>query len=232
MLISRRHVLAGTVATAMFPTGSPLAQMRERSFFGRIDITGTLPTNPADVKLVPDVLKLIPTGDYLSSMKALASLDRNPNVPRSSTGEPWNRRWKRTANPLLVQIWRDMGYANRNDCVAWCAVTLGWCLKRGGIKPPPRVESSQSYLGFGKPVTNPQRGDICVFTNYADGTHGHVTIFEQMVSGSSPLLVVGANQELSIPTNCPGNLGVNVVDERTMALKTRGHYLHKYVRPI
>ncbi|QXQ06947.1 CHAP domain-containing protein [Sphingosinicellaceae bacterium] len=232
MLISKRQIVIGATAATLFPSATVFGQER-RDFFGQsVGIKGTLPTDPKDTALVPEVLALIPKGDYMATMLALARLDKNPKAPSNSVGEPWNRRWAKHANPLLVRIWHDMGYIITNDCTAWCAVTLSWCLERGGITPPKHRESSQAFLKFGTPVTTPQRGDICVFTNYGDADHGHVTIFEAMTAGHKSLQVVGANQDISSSvTNCPGNLGTNAIDERPMALKTSGHFLNRYVRP-
>ena len=223
MVISRRGLIfAATAAVAL-----PLPGWASRRVF--IDTLGVKPSLPEDVKRVPAILANLPTDNYLKLMQALANLGATEKP--GSTGEPWNRRWREYANPLLVHIWNEMGYQADTDCTAWCGVTLGWCLKRTGIKPPPDCASSQAYLNYFKETSTPQVGDICVFTNYGDATHGHVTIFENAVPAQKAVRVVGANQSLSIPTNCPGNVGVNVVDERVMALKTAGHFLNKYVRP-
>lgn len=235
MLVSRRQIMAGTTAITLFPSVVLAARASSRSFFGpRVGITGTLPTNPDDEKLVPRVLKEIPTTGHVAAMKALANLHTNPNVPQGSTRELWNRRWRRYANPLLVHIWQEMGYSTHDDCDFWCGVTLGWCLKRSGMAYPPDCARSQAYLTdrHFRQTTAPRLGDLCVFTNINDKNHGHVTIFERALPSQKAVFVVGANQSLSIPTNCPGNLGVNVVDERAMALKTRGHVLNKYMRPV
>ncbi len=234
MFIARRHILVGAAAATVFPATALAATSPRRDFFGWIIGTkGILPQNPADVKLLPQVLNEIPTTDYVAAMKALAGLDKNPRVPKGSTNEPWNRRWRQYANPLLVHIWNEMGYTLKNDCTAWCGVTLGWCLKRCGITPPNDPASSQSYLGWGDtvPLTMPKPGDICVFTDKGDAAHGHVTIFEKDLPAQKSVFVIGANQELSIPTNCPGNLGVNVVDERAMARVTPHHRLNQIRRP-
>ncbi len=235
MLISRRQIVIGAGSAILLPS----AAFAKRDFFNRdprkksVRLLGVQPAKKEDEDLVPRVLEFIPKADYVEAMLALANIHKNPRVPLGSTNEPWNRRWQHFANPLLMHIWKEMGYGYQTDCVFWCAVTLGWCLKRGGKTIPPDVQSSQSFLTYGTKVTTPQRGDICVFTNYGSKGGGHVTIFQKMVPGPKPLFVVGANQELSDPaTNCPGNLGVNVVDERKMALKTGGHYLHAYRRPM
>lgn len=222
MLYSRRQIVMGATATIVLPT----AGLAKRPMF--IDTKGTKPAPLEDQKRAADIISHLPKDTYVNVMAALAALERTETP--GSRGEPWNRRWHQYANPLLVRIWRDMGYSESTDCTAWCGVTLGWCLKRSGWIPPLNCASSQSYLTYGTPVTNPQPGDLCIFTDFGDKSHGHVTIFVKALPTQKSVRVLGANQSLSEPTNCPGNLDVNVIDERTMALQTKGHYLHKYIR--
>jgi len=215
MFMTRRRTLAGVAATALTMNAAQA-------------MMGTKQAPKADQDAARAILSRLPRTGYVAIMQALADLDKTEKW--STHNEPFNRRWQEYANPLLVDIWNEMGYGYTNDCQPWCGITLGWCLKRAGYPVPKDCASSQVYLNYGTRTLNPVRGDICVFTNQNDKSHGHVTIYWDKVDDKN-IRALGANQELSEGTNCPTGGTANVVDLRVMALSTTGHHLNRYVRP-
>lgn len=190
-------------------------------------ILGTLRAPEVDQQAARDILSSLPKSDYFAIMLALANLRQE-----GSTHEPFNRRWKTYANPLLVDIWADMGFPQANDCTSWCGITLAWCLKRDNRPVPKECASSQSYLKYGTAVEtkSPAHGDICVFTDTNDPAHGHVTIYNRTLDDTH-IEVLGGNQRLSDETNCGHDTTANVIDLRSMPLTTGTMSLKGYVRP-
>lgn len=220
MILNRRNVIIGM--------GS-VGAMAATSVLGSNSLMqGTLPAPQADKVAAQEIISRLPKTDYFAIMEALSKLDQTEKW--STNGEPFNRRWRKYANPLLVDIWTDMGQPKATDCTAWCAITLAWCLKRDGRPVPEDCASSQSYLKYGTPIGTPTRGDLCVFTNRGDSAHGHVTIYNRTLDAGH-IEVLGANQGLSDPTNCGANITANVIDLRSMATSTTTHYLNRYIRP-
>lgn len=224
MSLSRRSILASCAALAAPPVNA--LDLKIGSTFPQP--LGTIRPPKSDQDTAQQIIARLPKVDYVAIMSALANLDKTEKW--SSSGEPFNRRWQNFANPLLVMIWNDMGYSYSNDCVPWCGITLGWCLKRDRRPIPKNCASSQSYLSYGVEVTQPKRGDICVFTKRTDTTHGHVTIFYD-VKDAKDVDVLGGNQVLSTSTNCGVGFTANAVDLRSMPLKTETYYINRYVRP-
>jgi hypothetical protein len=107
---------------------------------------------------------------------------------------------------------------------------------RSGLKLPDDPASSQSFLQYGQRVTSPAAGDICVFTDINDHSHGHVSLFV-----SSPSVgfvnVLGGNQAGTSVTNCgPGfrqsKIAVlRMADNEAKNPAVSPHFLAAYVRP-
>jgi uncharacterized protein (TIGR02594 family) len=76
---------------------------------------------------------------------------------------------------------------------AWCAAFVGATLKQSGYEGT-GSNMARSYLDWGQPVDQPQRGDIAVFSRGdPNGPFGHVGFFE----GYNPdgtIRVLGGNQ--------------------------------------
>ena len=198
-------------------------------------LTGIHPALEKDVKAGDAIIAGLPKHDYVAVMRALADLDKTapwsvahrPNNKR----EPFNRRWVYYWNPLLVRIWKEMGYDKPNDCDSFCGVTLGWALKRDGRRPPPDCASSQNYKTYGTPVTAPQLGDLAIYTHRADPGKGHVGIFMAHNSDGT-FQILGANQLMSTDTTCGPGFPANVVDDRKMtSSKTAELFFNRFVRP-
>ena len=237
--MDRRSLILGSVAGAFLLDHWPaFAQSAGPTPEGTI----TPPPSFADIA-EQIVAGIPPTTDYVAIIETLAAL-KSPGAPRGPDGEPYCWRWKKYANPLLVRMWRDMGYHGEvNDCDEWCAIAIGWCLKRSGRDVPSNVESSQAYLkSWGTPVDTPQLGDIVVFTDDSPkrAGHGHVTVFKSQVD-QNHLIGLGGNQDLSMASNCPAGHPVSAIDERPMTMDTRkydaqgkavsGWHVNRYIRP-
>ncbi|WP_156428169.1 hypothetical protein [Novosphingobium sp. FSW06-99] len=193
--------------------------------------------------MAEDVIRTLPvTNDYVAIMEALEALRTNLAF-RSPDGEPFSYRWSNYTNPLILRMWRDMGYKGEStDCSQWCAICLGWALKRSGRDTPADVESSQAFLsGWGTQVAVPISGDIVVFTDDApkDAGHGHVTVFRSQLDANH-IIGLGGNQDLKITSNCP-KVPVSAINEERMPLDTRqydvnnkaisGWHVAAYIRP-
>ncbi len=155
----------------------------------------------ADQEMARQLVSTLPETDYYDILLRLSEIST-----RGSTGESFNSRWRRTSNPLIGLFFQELGYrsAAYDNCVPWCAVALAWCLKRDGRRLPPNPARSQSYLHYGTPVTEPRRGDICIFTEVDNPAEGHVGLFSGFVDGDK-ISVLGGNQKGDEETNCgPG----------------------------
>lgn len=90
------------------------------------------------------------------------------------------------------------GGANLNpQQLAWCAAFVNSTLKQSGL-PTTGSNLARSFLGYGQPVNQPQRGDIAVFSRGdPNGPYGHVGFF----AGYDPqgrIQVLGGNQGNSV----------------------------------
>lgn len=204
MPINRRDILAGAASFAAMPSyADERTEYVEYSFvdYYAPSIKGTLPSLEKDILAAEKLAASMPTNDHLAIMHKLSEI-----TERGSTGELFNMRWKKIANPLIVLFFHDVGYNEKtypNDCTPWCAATVSWCLKRSGKKLPAKPASSQSFLRYGRRVTDPVPGDLCVFTNIGDNALGHVGLF--MARNGDAISVLGGNQSPGSETNCgPG----------------------------
>lgn len=239
MKIGRRDFLAG-LGTCFVTTAEAVESRnlyREYNFkdyFARSE-RGTYPSDPSDIGKATKIANGLVKDDYVKIMRSLSEI-----TEVGSTGEVFNERWQKFANPLIVRFFHDVGYRRTpypGDCTPWCAATTSWCLKRAGYALPPDPASSQSFLskGYGTKVSEPREGDLCVFTDVNDSSHGHIGLFVNLTDGV--LTVLGGNQSGESTTNCgPGyrqskiveaKIPVNAGRKRSVGI----HYLAAYVRP-
>jgi hypothetical protein len=86
------------------------------------------------------------------------------------------------------------GYTH--DTIAWCGLTVGYCMAVNGIKPVFGAKDTDRFLyalawqQFGTAAATPQAGDLLVF-DFGGGDH-HVTLFEQAQGDS--YICRGGNQ--------------------------------------
>jgi uncharacterized protein (TIGR02594 family) len=237
---TRRTFLTGSACTLL---ASPLlAQADDRLEYKEYPFTdwfaprlrGSRDAPQQDIDIANGIANRMPTNDHFEIMRALSGI-----TDVGTTGELFNMRWKTFGNPLIVRFFHDIGYRKTpypGDCTPWCAATVSWCLKRAGKKIPRDPASSQSYLRYGQPVTDPRPGDIVVFTNIGDRAHGHVALF--LSKSSDTVEVLGGNQLGQSETNCgpgyrkskitPVQMAINPTKSRAVSI----HYLAGYFRPV
>lgn len=84
----------------------------------------------------------------------------------------------------------DVGkYLGGRQGLPWCAGFVSYCAKRSGLNIPYTLRA-KDFLKLGKKVSNPQAGDLIVFTHQGGG---HVGIIEKVTK--------------EIITTIEGNLG-------------------------
>jgi uncharacterized protein (TIGR02594 family) len=221
MHVSRRSVIALTTVFASCAVSTRIVGAHQAM------------AESADQEMARQLVSTLPETDYYDILLRLSEIST-----RGSTGESFNSRWRRTSNPLIGLFFQELGYrsAAYDNCVPWCAVALAWCLKRDGRRLPPNPARSQSYLHYGTPVTEPRRGDICIFTEVDNPAEGHVGLFSGFVDGDK-ISVLGGNQKGDEETNCgPGfpksyitfeDVEINAVRRKT----DNGLYLRAIRRP-
>jgi hypothetical protein len=78
-------------------------------------------------------------------------------------------------------------------------------------------------------------GDLCVFTDVGDSTHGHVGLY--VGKNGNTLNVLGGNQSGESATNCGPGYRKSKIDVAEIPINSRRdrsvgvHYLAAYVRP-
>lgn len=98
--------------------------------------------------------------------------------------------------------------------IEWCAAFINAILERHNIPGSDSVSDTplmaRSFLDWGEPVDEPQRGDIVVFRRGGSGWEGHVAIYIGTVerNGRTYYRILGGNQ----------NNSVNVIDYPVSAL--------------
>src|ERR1700733_13607678 len=87
-----------------------------------------------------------------------------------------------------------------HDTIAWCGLTVGYCVAVNGIKPVFGAADTDRFLyalawkQFGTAGDTPQAGDVLVF-DFGGGDH-HVTLFEQAQGDS--YICRGGNQSSQV----------------------------------
>jgi uncharacterized protein (TIGR02594 family) len=106
----------------------------------------------------------------------------------------------------IGQLFPDMATYSRtytNDGIAWCGLTVGYCMAINGIRPVfgqndvDRFLYALAWLEFGTTVTTPQAGDVLVF-DFGGGDH-HVTLYEE--TQGSAYVCRGGNQSNQVKTS-------------------------------
>ncbi len=81
----------------------------------------------------------------------------------------------------------------KEDEIPWCSSFVSWCLEKCGI-PSTHSALAKSYLDYGKEITEPRLGAICVFRRGETG--GHVGFYVSETEDS--IQVLGGNQADSV----------------------------------
>ena len=187
-------------------------------------IVGIFKAPQADYDHADRIISGLPQNSYADTMAGIMNLKDVSDT--HSPHERFNQRWARYGNPLIVRFWEQIGYPPRvDDCEAWCATSLSWCLKRDGRPLPDAPDSSHSFLTYGQPTADPVPGDLCVFIDVGDAGRGHVAIFRGFASPDRKIVrILGGNQGSAGGTNCPGGQGQSLVKEEIAPLTSQPHW--------
>lgn len=136
--------------------------------------------------------------EYMSYLMTIA------NVPsglkdRYGNDETYNERWDKFANPLIRQIFKEIGSPqpiSAGDCTAWCAATVAWCMKKCGYGFAKNMDPivALDWKGYGKEVGSPDVGDLVVFKNIDNPGKGHVGFYNNDNQILDTIKVRGGNQ--------------------------------------
>ncbi len=185
-----------TSATFELLGSSVRADAKEIASLPLYQVYGRVQALREDVDTARKILDGAPNDSPLSVMEYLAAITQV-----STTGEFFNERWGHRANPLIRQMFADIGYAQQEDagdCTPWCAATISWCLQRCKLKIPPNAPVALSFKDYGQEATQTARGDIAVFENRFEKGSGHVGFY--LSEDSASIIVLGANQSQFVKT--------------------------------
>jgi uncharacterized protein (TIGR02594 family) len=172
----------------------------------RMRLYGTKQALDEDVAAAEVVIAAAPHDAPLSVMRYFASL-----TAVGSTGEKFNSRWKEYENPVIVWFFHATGTTPDGDCTSWCAAFLSWTLERCGIASE-HSASSQAYASYGAEANPPAPGDIVVFQNVGDPTHGHVALY--LGETADMVRIIGGNQGDAGPIpSCPKDYPISSIGE-------------------
>jgi uncharacterized protein (TIGR02594 family) len=100
-------------------------------------------------------------------------------------------------NRAAIQDYLKTGGANLDPATtAWCAAFVNSSLGQAGIKGT-GSNLARSFLNFGQPVDQPQKGDIAVFSRGDNPTFGHVGFFDSLTPDGKVRILAG-NQGNSV----------------------------------
>ncbi len=150
-----------------------------------------------DIQVAQKIIAKAPASSPLAVMAYFADLKE-----RGTTGELFNSRWKNYENPVIVWFFHATQTKPTGDCTSWCAAFLSWTLERCGL-PSVHSASSQAYAKFAAEAEEPKAGDVVVFQDVSDTSHGHVALL--LSRKGDTLQVIGGNQgNAGVIAACPG----------------------------
>ncbi len=236
-MIDRRNFLAGVLAFSA--TGARADDQNDYIDYPFVDFfsirtRGPSHSPPPDVAAATRIASLMPSDNHYRAMKSLSEITET-----GSTGEAFNSRWKKVANPLIVLFFHEIGYTEKqmpDDCTPWCAATVAWCLKRTGMSIPSNPALVRSYLHYGNRVDDPMPGDLCIFSGVNNVSLGHMGVYVSHVRDK--VRILGGNQAGHAATECkPGYLQSKICTTEIPINSDRSPsvsvlYLSAYVRPV
>jgi uncharacterized protein (TIGR02594 family) len=113
---------------------------------------------------------------------------------------PYITAWPVRANPVIKGFFVATKQKPFGDTTAWCAAFINYCLIKSSTNKnlpsnssePTKSAASKSFRTWGKETTSPKPGDLVVFINKNDSSHGHVGFF--LAEKDDKILVLGGNQ--------------------------------------
>ena len=212
-MLTRRQIISALVAAPLFEPAALFA--RTNKFFGvptkdiqypkiiaapTEHIQGIYPAQPSDESEAANILLATPSGPTAFDV---ASYFVSGKVPADYLEQrPYSASW----NPLILDFFTATNLRASNDLVPWCAAFVRWCLYRANKKHGDSP-GSQSFLNDGfPPASQPNIGDIVVFTCHrkdtgADTGLGHVG-FLASIPKSGAFNVLGGNQSKAGNSSC------------------------------
>ena len=150
-------------------------------------LKGSIAPSPQEISVAGEILTNTPRDTPFNVFNYLLNI-KEKNIDN----EPYNQRWKKRYNPLIVEFFSQLGNRRITDEVPWCAASLSWAINRCSIKSP-KSARSYDFRNFGTDVSkNPEIGDIVVFKSTLDEFKGHVGIFIE--NSGEDIKVLGGNQ--------------------------------------
>jgi uncharacterized protein (TIGR02594 family) len=71
-------------------------------------------------------------------------------------------------NPRILEYFRATTFPAKEDEIAWCSAFINWCMKQAGISGT-HSAAARSWLTWGKAITVPQIGCVCVIQQKVAG---------------------------------------------------------------
>jgi uncharacterized protein (TIGR02594 family) len=182
-------------ASAEFPFSEEYSFAREQIEKHNL---GDKKPSDASMRIAEEILENLRTTNPYETMKSLMNCKM-----KSAEGLFYSQRWPKDYNPVIETMFENIGYHqdSKNDCDAWCAAAVSYCLFRCNRKFPRNAPATAlAYLHWGDEVNNPTQGDICVFRTKGGG---HVGFYVESLGGNE-FSVMGGNQDQSNPdsTRC------------------------------
>ena len=95
-----------------------------------------------------------------------------------------------THNDRIIEYHSVTTLEAKEDEVPWCSSFVSWCLEKSGISST-KSAWARSYLSYGKEVTDPTYGTICVFSRGENS--GHVGFYFD--EDDTHIHLLGGNQK-------------------------------------
>jgi uncharacterized protein (TIGR02594 family) len=122
------------------------------------------------------------------------------------------------SNPRIEEYHATTNGGRQPDGTAWCAAFVSFCMKNSGnevvTKLNLRSAVAADWLKWGKPITEPTWGAVCVLEKLVDGSTGHVGFLT--ASNETHVTLLAGNQ-----TDADGNKSVN--EQQFSKLKVKGY---------
>lgn len=95
-------------------------------------------------------------------------------------------------NRTIVDYAKEAGFEWVNDeNTPWCSIFANWVAMKAGL-PRSGKANARSWLSVGKEVTEPESGDVVVFSRGNSELSGHVAFYVNELDGF--VNVIGGNQ--------------------------------------
>jgi uncharacterized protein (TIGR02594 family) len=150
---------------------------------------GTRPALREEIEKADAILAGAPSNK--TPLDIMRYLEAVPDVNRD--GEHYNAGWRTRWNPVIVRFFAATNFGKpAGDTTSWCAASLNWSLKRSGFQHGTNSAASSSFRTVPGRTDNPKPGDIVVFVQTGDHSHGHVTLF--VAADANRIQCLGGNQ--------------------------------------